>query len=62
MAFAGPTVGEQRSTAELNHNIESVADMLASLKEALARYSAAMDAHSEALKAVAEAIGNAPKK
>jgi len=56
MAFAGPTVGEQRATAQLNNNLENIGDMLGELREAIKKFNESMDAHAKVLKEVADAI------
>lgn len=56
MAFAGPTVGEQRATAQLNNNLDTVGDMLAELNKALKHYCEVMEANSKAIREATEAI------
>lgn len=56
MAFAGQTVGEQRATAQLNNNLETVGDMLAELNKALKHYCEVMEANSKAIREATEAI------
>ena len=56
MAFAGQTVGEQRATAQLNNNLDTVGDMLAELNKALKHYCEVMEANSKAIREATEAI------
>lgn len=56
MAFAGPTVGEQRSTAQLNNNMETVGEMLAELNKSLKHYCEVMEENSKAIREATEAI------
>lgn len=58
MAFAGPTVGEQRATAQLNRNLENIGDMLGELNKTIKHYCEVVEANTKALQEVAEAIGN----
>ena len=56
MAFGGPTVGEQRATAQLNGNLENIGHMLGELNKALQKFNEAMEAHSKALQEATEAL------
>ena len=56
MAFAGPTVGEQRATAQLNNNLDTVGNMLAELNKELKHYCEVMEENSKAIREATEAI------
>ena len=56
MAFAGQTVGEQRATAQLNNNLDTVGDMLAELNKSLKHFTEVMEANSKAIREATEAI------
>jgi len=58
MAFGGPTVGEQRATAQLNANLNTVGEGLGALVEALRAFNAALEAQNSVLQEISQHLQN----
>lgn len=56
MAFGGPTVGEQRATAQLNNNLENIAGNLVTLTKAIQSFTTAVEAHTKELQELTKSI------
>lgn len=58
MAFGGPTVGEQRATAQLNANLNTVGEGLGALVEALRAFNANLEAQNSVLQEISQQLQN----
>ena len=52
MAFGGPTVGEQRATAQLNGNLGNIGDNLGALTKAIQAFTTAVEAQTKVLQEI----------